>query len=387
MTSNYCVFGYYGQGNTGDEAILASIIDGLSTADIRLAVYSDQPQLTSRLHSVAAFRPFPKTPWRLLKALIKSNRSETIRSLWQFLRADVVVVGGGGLFFDTPETNKWLKEYYRLIDLAKRLGKKVAVVGVSVGPFHHQESEIGLGAAFSKCDFISVRDEQSRFILVACGVEEASVEVIPDLVFALPPCDRTRAIEILNIETGMGPDNLVVLAPCSYNMEVAGWLDSYRDLVNELTTTHTFWVVLVPMQLNGQRDDREAVEAIIDRIDDAARGRVGYISKVYAPGEIEGIFSLASFVFSERLHGTIMAANTGRPFLSLAYMPKVSGVAGMLGKLDSCVSMTEFCSQDYGKVLASKIRCLADEPSEAGLIHQIRDSARHNFLHLSRLKS
>lgn len=387
MTVKFCLFGYYGQGNAGDEAILASIVSGLTGSDIRLTVYSGQPVLTARLHKVESCVVFPRTPLRLIKSIIKTGRLSTLRAIWRFMRTDVVVIGGGGLFFDTPETNKWLKEYISLIGLAKRLGKKVAIVGVSVGPLHHRDSEAALKWAFEKADLITVRDEQSRETLALCGVENSRIRVIPDLVFALPPCERQRATEILSLETGFVPGNIVVLAPCAYNMGLDGWLDSYRLLVNELVLGLNLSVVFVPMQCIGGKDDRYAVERIVEGVDNAARDRVGCIEGVYSPQEIEGIFSLATFVFSERLHGTIMAANTGRPFISLTYMPKVTGVLTMLGKADSGVSMSVFCERNYPKSLVDIIHRSIHEVNNNSQIHKIQEEARLNLDYLIQLQS
>lgn len=386
MTSRYCVFGYYGQGNTGDEAILASLVHGLSNADIAVTVYSEQPVLTSRLHKVESHRPFPKTPWTFLKALVRSNRMRTLRAVWCFVRADVVVIGGGGLFFDTPETNRWFNEYISLIRLAKWIGKKVAVVGVSVGPLHHLNSEEGLRTTFGQCEFISVRDDLSRDILVSCGIDKDQINVIPDLVFALTPCKESRAKEILISEIGLVPENLIVLAPCAYNMGVQGWLESYTSLVNELVLTYERIVLLVPMQCVGGLDDRFAIRKILDGIDDAARGSAYSISENYSPREIQGIFSLAMFVFSERLHGTIMAANTKRPFLSLVYMPKVSGVLAMLGVPHAGVSMSEFCGENYGEALAKSIHGLNAPSADSHQINAVQERASLNLEHLIRLQ-
>lgn len=387
MTVKYCLFGYYGQGNAGDEAILASIVSGLTGSDIRLTVYSGQPVLTSRLHKVESCVVFPRTPLRLVKSIIKAGRLSTLRAVWRFMRTDVVVIGGGGLFFDTPETNKWLKEYISLIGLAKRLGKKVAIVGVSVGPLHHRDSEESLKWAFEQAHLITVRDEQSLETLVSCGVDSSRIHVIPDLVFALPPCERERAVQILASETGFDPENIVVLAPCAYNLAVDGWLDSYRSLVNELVLGLKLSVVFVPMQCIGGKDDRYSVERIVEGVDQAARDRVGCIEGVYSPQEIEGIFSLATFVFSERLHGTIMAANTGRPFISLTYMPKVTGVLTMLGKTDAGVSMSVFCDQNYPKSLVDVIHRSMREVNHDSQIHKIQAEARLNLDYLIQLQS
>lgn len=387
VTAKYCLFGYYGQGNAGDEAILASIVSGLTEHEISLTVYSAQPHLTSRLHQVESCVVFSRKWLRLAKSILRADRISTLRAVWRFIKADVVVIGGGGLFFDTPETNKWLYEYVSLIKLAKRLGKKVAIVGVSVGPLHHKDSEDGVRSAFEQSDLITVRDLMSQELLVSCGVSKTKIHVVPDLVFALPPCESERAVSILKEETGFGPENLVVVTPCAYNLDVVGWLDSYRALVNELTLALNYSVVLVPMQCVGGKDDLYAAKQIVAGIETAARPRVGVISDNHSPMEIQGVISLAKFVFSERLHGTIMAANTGRPFMSLVYMPKVAGVLNMLGKSEFGVSMSAFCDQKYLEPLIRAIKNAENDSKESNQINAIQKEARLNLDYLIQLKA
>lgn len=386
MAARYCLFGYYGQGNLGDEAILASMVAGLSSAGIQLTVYSDDPILVSGMHQVDSCNIFPITLVRFAKSLLKRDRLSILRAIWRFIRADVIVIGGGGLFFDTPETNRWMKGYVSLVGLAKRLRKKVAIVGVSVGPIHHWDSRGELKRAFEHSDLITVRDGPSRALLIDCGVEQSEIRVVPDFVFALPSCEQTRAAEILKAETGFTGSDFVVLAPCVYNIGVEGWIDSYRALITEIISTSKRSVVLVPMQRTNGHDDFYAIERIIEKIDPSVLARVGWIAGAYSPTEIQGVFSLASFVFSERLHGTIMAANTGRPFMSLAYMPKVAGVLDMLGNPTSGVSMDAFCKQEYFQALREALQTSVKEPGKNNSPYSFQEEAKRNFDYLIDLR-
>src|SRR5690242_16551873 len=85
--------GYYGFGNTGDEAILAALLTGLARRrpEDRFVVLSGDPDDTRRRHGVAAIA------WRDVEALAA-----------EVAQADLVILGGGGLFQDywgfDPET-------------------------------------------------------------------------------------------------------------------------------------------------------------------------------------------------------------------------------------------------------------------------------------------
>ena len=138
--TKFFIFGYYGQGNAGDEAILAALIDGIKAEipNSDVSVYSANPTETKKTHKVNAFHFFGLDTKSVIKSLIRKSRFDFINGFSNFLKSDVVIIGGGGLFFDTQETNKWIFGYLKLIRQAKRFGKKVALVGISVGPLHHK---------------------------------------------------------------------------------------------------------------------------------------------------------------------------------------------------------------------------------------------------------
>src|SRR5262245_27031749 len=77
--------GYYGFGNTGAEAMLAALLTGLDRREpsARFVVLSGDPEDTRRRHGVTAIT------WRDLEALAAEVQ-----------QADLVILGGGGLFQD-----------------------------------------------------------------------------------------------------------------------------------------------------------------------------------------------------------------------------------------------------------------------------------------------
>jgi len=85
MSDRIFITGYWGFDNTGDEAILMAMISQLRALrpGLHITVTSAQPAVTAAVHSVEAIL------WSDSLAMV-----ETVRS------ADLVLIGGGGLFHD-----------------------------------------------------------------------------------------------------------------------------------------------------------------------------------------------------------------------------------------------------------------------------------------------
>jgi polysaccharide pyruvyl transferase CsaB len=346
----YSIFGYYGQRNAGDEAILAALIEGIKSASAEnyISVYSGRVDETSSTHGIDAFVPFNFKVKHVFRNLIRRNPAEYLRAASNFLRTNVVVIGGGGLFFDSEESNKWLLYYLDLIEFAKALDKRVALIGVSAGPLHHAESRRLMERAFAKVDVISVRDNTSRDLLVECGVRRDRIEVVPDLVFTLASSSGPRIDEILGEERFQRESGRVVaLTPCCYNVNRSGWLEQYRKFCERVVFEFGARLWFVPMQRDDDHDDLRAIQAIVTSLSSSAQSRISILQGVYTAQEVQGILGNADFILAERLHGAIMALNTSTPFVGISYMPKVAGVLELAQLQNRIVAMEDFLSGAY----------------------------------------
>jgi polysaccharide pyruvyl transferase WcaK-like protein len=198
----YSIFGYYGHGNAGDEAILAALNNGLKNQipNAKVCAYSANPEDTTLDHQIESYKFFSLDPISFIKGIFGRRRKSYIASLYNFLKTDIVIIGGGGIFYDAPDENRWVVGYTKLIKTAKLFGKKVAIVGVSVGPIHNEESGKAIAQAFVITDFISVRDNSSKKLLIEYRVPAEKIQIVPDLVFTLDSCNDSRVKEIFELE-------------------------------------------------------------------------------------------------------------------------------------------------------------------------------------------
>ena len=122
------LIGYYGFGNAGDEAILASILSSLRERNpgISYRVSSGDPQATAKCHNVQGIY------WRDDAGLIKAAENSKL-----------IILGGGGLFHDywgfDPDAvlsdHHWGLSYFASAAVLSIVCQKPLVLhGVGVGP-------------------------------------------------------------------------------------------------------------------------------------------------------------------------------------------------------------------------------------------------------------
>lgn len=344
--TRFSIFGYYGQGNAGDEAILSALMDGIKTElpTAHISVCSANPDETKKEHHVNAYPFFGLGLKSIIKGLLRKTRKDYLNAVISFFRSDVIIIGGGGLFFDSAETNEWIFGYINLIHRAKRYGKKIALVGISVGPLHHKGSEEAINEAFALVDLISVRDNTSRDTLIRCGVAPERIHVIPDLVFTLNSASDERVTEILTQESFPTQGCNIALTPCCYNTKQPGWVEQYIAFCERAVAELNCNLWLIPMQRNDSHDDLSAIDTIYAGLSEQAKSRAHRLRGIYNAKEIQGIISKANAVLAERLHGSIMAINTNTPVLSIAYMPKVVGVLELAKLEERIIANADFLS-------------------------------------------
>ena len=191
--------GYFGYGNSGDEAILACLVDRLRALGVadRLIIFTAEPEATAALHGVRAVHGIhAPSPSAYLRGFLGRNRQRFVSTLKAFRSCDTIIIGGGGLLLDRPTTARYLLELLAKVEWAIRLGKRVIVLGVGIGPLYLAPSRIRLRDVLNKVEIISVRDADSRALLEEIGVTRPELHTTADFAFLLEPASTTRTDEL-----------------------------------------------------------------------------------------------------------------------------------------------------------------------------------------------
>jgi polysaccharide pyruvyl transferase WcaK-like protein len=170
------VGGYYGGNNLGDDAILEAMLHTLRRLrnDLQFTVASFNPDVTRAKFGVECVH------WRHINELASCVR-----------QADLVLVGGGGLFQDYwgIEPNTYLRSvhggittYGTLPKLAELFGVPCMLYAVGLGPLFSEEARFQTKDIFSLCAASTVRDENSRRLLHEIGWEgDAEITADPGM--------------------------------------------------------------------------------------------------------------------------------------------------------------------------------------------------------------
>ncbi|WP_232299481.1 polysaccharide pyruvyl transferase CsaB [Pontibacillus chungwhensis] len=356
------ISGFYGLGNTGDEAILDAMIDNLRSSldDPYLTVFSLSPDETATKHSVTSIY----RGWR-------HDFKKKVRALRE---ADLLLSGGGGLLQDTYPTRIIfgpLPYYLLIVLLAKLCGTKVMFFSQGVGPVTSKYGKLLMKTFGNLADFITVRDDYSKNYLHKLGVTRPETVVTSDIVFAYQGHNDRSCIESLPIEENQSIVGISVrpwFGETSYQKEMAVLLDR---LIKERGITPVF----IPME--GEHD--AAVSRAIQ--EQMEHGEQTYILGTdFTPNQYLQFMKECRAVIGMRLHSLIFATLASVPYAGISYDKKVESLTKRTGMWEYSTTLDDFTAEDlYPNVLQlldDRERLVAELEVER---QSLRDAALENL--------
>lgn len=325
------ITGSYGQGNTGDEAILTAILEQLRTRmpDARLVVVAGDIETIRRQFGV-------ETVWWADWAGIAQAVQQS----------DIVIQGGGGIFFDYSGFHSWnlfengapdLAHYGGFSLLGNLYRKPFMIYGAGIGPLETDAGREMVRVAHSLADRITVRDSESKSLLEEIGVESGRVEVTADPAFSLQPADENRAREILR-DHGIDcsrPVIAVTARPWDYGVSQSEWERSLADGVSRFAHSKQAQILLIPFHKGYDDGPLLRIRELL------ADNETFVLRDQCLPQEIAGVIGVCDLLIGMRLHSIVFAILTATPAVALAYDPKVRSLTRRIGHEEICIGLTE----------------------------------------------
>jgi polysaccharide pyruvyl transferase CsaB len=278
--------GYYGKGNGGDEALLATLLQMLPL-DVTPVVLSGNPEETHRRYGVECY-----------------NRMAVLQVIKALRSCDAFVWGGGSLIQDA--TSSISPFYYGgLMALAQVMGLKTVAWGQGIGPLLHFQTRWLAKGNFAGCTQVSVRDRSSSRLLSDWSIPHI---LAPDPVWAL---DSKPVPELVDL-----PKPRIAVTLRNHPQLTENRLTNLTQaLVNLQKETQSF-ILLLPFQ---KSEDLEIAEKIHTQLPDVSR-----VICSEDPQILKGVFRGVEMSIGMRLHSLIMAASEGSRCFALSYDPKVN---------------------------------------------------------------
>ncbi|APH06058.1 polysaccharide pyruvyl transferase family protein [Bacillus weihaiensis] len=304
--------GYYGEYNTGDDALLASSSFGCSQ------FLQSSKTLATAYHIPEFERELQVTPLYVKQEKMKSEN--LMRLYYHALTSNLIVFGGGSVFHSTDK----LTRDSDLIDLSR--GRGAVALGVSFGPFRDSGAEQACKTFIKKLSYIGVRDEES-FELVKSLVPDVHVEKTFDLapLFPLSQVDeflgtkpvkrRGLAISLCHYERYVGLNKDIE--------EIR--LEKISRVLNRLTVEDVEELIFIDFNGHPVFGDVDIHKEMMSRL----KGKIPMSRIPYShnPATVLRLISTCKGMIGMRLHSCVFGYMTETPTIILSYHPKCMGWA------------------------------------------------------------
>jgi len=317
------ISGYYGFRNSGDEAVLKSILTALeeesqrSNITVEPIVLSGDPESTTAMYGV------------------RSVHRMKLKEVREALKESDGLISGGGSLLQDATGLKSIPYYLGVIKLAQMLKKPTFIYAQGIGPVNRKFFNPMIKSVFKSCTYVSVRDEQSADYLRGLGLQWNQIHVVPDPVMGLPLPETkvksgTGAVsandtpQANRVETASGGHTELPVIGIS----VRFWESDRKELtaiaagLKKLCSKRAVHLRFLPFHLPI---DEQASRFLMELLGDVTSkgSEVSIAQDLTDPQLMLEEVSKCDLVIGMRLHSLIYAASQYVPPVGISYDPKI----------------------------------------------------------------
>lgn len=335
----------FAEGNIGEEAILASLIQDLMEIGIRhIDVLSNQPDRTrmrhgSNVHVIAE----KSSQWWALPVTIR--------------RYDLLIWGGGHMLQDRS-SQLYIPNVVKTLLLARIRNLPRFIYAPGLGPVEDPPGKLLSKLALPKSHAIVVRDEGSKRLLETIGISDA-IHLTADPAFKF----KTEFDDLVPKQhndppvIGIAPRRLFYrrggMLPVKWQLSTGGtgsaqfdqFLAHLSSALDQLAKQRQALIKLIPMDIGPNPQDQMICKAIQDKIEHKQNVEI-YDDD---PTLSEFIHRLAGLdlLVSARLHGIILGLRYGLPFIGIDSDGKIPRLASLVDMEEYVIKDTEFDKDSF----------------------------------------
>mgnify|MGYP002622678877 FL=1 len=306
-------------------------------SDAEITVLSANPKETAATHGVLSAKMVPAG----VRSWIDGLKTGSLRQTKQLLKeSDLFILGGGGLFTDEKIHAVFIWSLQAWI--AHRRGIPIFCLGQSVGPLNTRVGRWITQKVFRWADAVTVRDEDSKFLLERLGIDH--VQALADPAFAL---DSISPIQEKR-------EDFVVLS-------VRPWIRGDKDaqykrlaaFVDWLWSEHHLRTICVPFQISHD-NDAEELEKVMSLVSKPEAVKMFDYTADFR--QILELMSRARAVVGMRLHSLIASSLAHTPFIGLSYSEKVNRFCTQMEMEGFVVNWENFSTNDLQNLFQQMIK-------------------------------
>ena len=331
---NILISGCYGIRNSGDEAILLSILESLKEIDnIKVNVFSFNPNDTLKRYSDFS-----------LNSHSHSLISNPLRTINVIKNCDLFILGGGGLIQDQTSIFNipfWLSK----LVIANFLNKKTYVFANSIGPLSYSISKKLVSKVFKKVNLITLRDRISYLMLKNINIRR-NMFVTTDPVFSLNlndlsshnslmnKIDIDKKFVVISLRHWFDTFPIIPVKYCvKFNIKTKNNRIKWNNLVHQIELlvnwiNHELDLSVIFIGMCPDRDDK-IVDEIMSRVLRPEKNK--YFPAEPDPYNVIRLIENSEFLIGMRLHSLIYSAIVKKPFIALSYSDKIDGMLTQVG--------------------------------------------------------
>ena len=309
--------GWYGRETTGDKAILASLLHNIAGHSVRIlkSTYDvDYSRQTLNEIEAPTVRCLPNDIASFLAALDG---------------VDVVVIGGGPL----KESGQML-EWSMRVAIAKSLGKKIMVYGCGIGPLHSAQVRQHVAQILRLADRITLRDAIAVKNAIELGIpadritlaaDPAMGLLIPSVKFAGRNAEPLKiGVSLRRLSKHYARSGKKIEA----TRQESAFHDAAKCTLRRVLQMHGTQVVLVPMGLRPEDDDREVLRLLHRGL--GHDPRISLIEDYASPAALLEHFRGFDFFVAMRFHSAVFAMLSQVPLVAIDYDSQGGKTTGLM---------------------------------------------------------
>ena len=282
------LLGYYGFKNSGDDALLLSIIQQLKKTDygLSLCVLSYNPEETRKQFGIDAV-----------------DRNNILSVIKAIKSSKMLIVGGGTLIQDSTST-KSLIYYLAVIKLAQIFKKKVMLYANGIGPVKEENIKI-TKRILNKVDLITLREELSLDELKKIGVDKPKIILTADSVFGIDY--NKKAYE---------KNQYQLVSVRNHKRLGKNFCADIAKLCDEMYEKHGISTVFIPFQKKNDMEITEQIRLLMKSESEVFDTECDF-------SELMSLTENARLCIGMRLHSLIYSVISKVPCVGLVYDQKV----------------------------------------------------------------